>query len=574
MSEARRPSLLRLAWRRAFPGRRLLLLAGAGVALWLVLVAWQLLLARAEADEARALLQLARDELDVDTVLDGGEQIRLQEAQRLFEAAADRAASPLLAPLRVAPFLGRQIDAFETLATSAGDVVDIGLDGLDAVRAALDDSEPGREVEVAGQLASTVRAAEARLDAVDLGSGDHLLGPLADAHTEVAEELAELRGVVDDARGTADGVLQLLSGDSRYLLLAANNAEMRAGSGMFLSAGELEIHDGTFELGPMTPTADLFLPEGAVSAAGFDDVEDRWGWLHPTQEWRNLNLTARFDVSGALAAEMWVAAGGRPVEGVLAVDVVALRALLAATGPVGIDGLTIGADNVVGEVLLEQYRRYPDIVGRDERRDSLGRLAAAALGGLDRRRFDVRTFVRELADVIDQRHLLAWSDGEDAALWETIGATGTLEEDSLLVSVLNRGGNKLDQFLAVQSSVEERAGDGGARVMTLRVALRHDPPADLPAYVAGPHPNSDLEAGEYLGIVTVNLPGTAGDVEVLGGSGPAAVAGADGPTFVVGVPVRLAPQTEEVVTVTFVLPEGVAPAIEPSARIPDVQWVP
>ena len=559
----------RLLWRRAFPSGRLRFIALTAVTLWLLLSAWQLLLARAEADRARHLLTRARAELDLDSILDG-DAARLREAEHLFESAANRAGSAMLAPLRRAPFAGRQIAAFERLARSSGDVVDIGLDGLDEVRETLDGSARGRELEIAGELVATARDVAARLDAVDLGSGDDLIAPLADAHAEVRDELSELRDTIGRAVTSADGVFDLLSGDSRYLLLAANNAEMRAGSGMFLSAGELEIHDGAFELGPMTPTPELFLPPGAVATTGIDDLEDRWGWLHPSQEWRNLNLTPRFDVSGRLAAEMWVAAGGAPVDGVLAVDVVALQALLAATGPVVLDGIRVNADNVVHEVLLEQYRRYPDLVDRDERRDALGRLARAALNGLERDGLDVRTLVRRLAGAIADRHLLAWSPDDDAPLWESVGADGTLDEDSLLVSVLNRGGNKLDQFLDVRSSLELADTEGDRRA-TLELALRLRPPADLPAYVAGPHPNSGLDAREYGGIVSVNLPAAARDVAVEGG-GTVAVAGPDGPSFVVGVPVELAAGSELVIRITFVLPAGAGVHVEPSARVPAVRW--
>ena len=39
-------------------------------------------------------------------------------------------------------------------------------------------------------------------------------------------------------------------------------------------------------------------------------------------------------------------------------DPLTLRAVLAATGSVDVNGLRIGADNVVDELLLHQYERY------------------------------------------------------------------------------------------------------------------------------------------------------------------------------------------------------------------------
>ena len=53
---------------------------------------------------------------------------------------------------------------------------------------------------------------------------------------------------VDDA---STGIAQMAQGPSKYLVLAANNAEMRAGSGMLLSAGR---HDDAER--PVRPRAD------------------------------------------------------------------------------------------------------------------------------------------------------------------------------------------------------------------------------------------------------------------------------------------------------------------------------
>src|SRR5256885_1072942 len=45
---------------------------------------------------------------------------------------------------------------------------------------------------------------------------------------------------------------------------------VRAGSGMLLGAGVLPLGGGRLELGPMTSTADLHLPPGAVPVAPAD----------------------------------------------------------------------------------------------------------------------------------------------------------------------------------------------------------------------------------------------------------------------------------------------------------------
>ena len=43
------------------------------------------------------------------------------------------------------------------------------------------------------------------------------------------------------------------------------------------------------------PTAELALPGDGVPFSG--DFADRWGWLHPNREWRNLGLSPQFDMT-------------------------------------------------------------------------------------------------------------------------------------------------------------------------------------------------------------------------------------------------------------------------------------
>ena len=57
-------------------------------------------------------------------------------------------------------------------------------------------------------------------------------------------------------------------------------------------------------------------PDDRVPLSG--DVADRWGWLAPNREWRNLASSPRFDANAELAAQMWKASTGQDVDGVLA----------------------------------------------------------------------------------------------------------------------------------------------------------------------------------------------------------------------------------------------------------------
>ena len=145
----------------------------------------------------------------------------------------------------------------------------------------------------------------------------------------------------------------LLQGPSQLLLLAANNAEMRDGSGMFLSATQVDISDGVVKIGTVSDTADLVLGPGLVPLTG--GYASVWGPYLADREWRNLGMSARFDETAAMAAQMWKARTGNDVSGVMTLDIGGLQMLLVGTGPVDAAGREVTADNVVQLLMHDQY---------------------------------------------------------------------------------------------------------------------------------------------------------------------------------------------------------------------------
>ena len=63
-------------------------------------------------------------------------------------------------------------------------------------------------------------------------------------------------------------VATILQGPQTYVVLAANNAEMRAGSGAFLDVGVATTSDGSIQLGDLGPSGERTLPVGAVPVTG------------------------------------------------------------------------------------------------------------------------------------------------------------------------------------------------------------------------------------------------------------------------------------------------------------------
>jgi hypothetical protein len=433
-----------------------------------------------------------------------------------------------------------------------------------AVLADRHDTGPAR-VRALRELATIASAADHSLAGVRSGPG-HLVEPFAGVHRRFRDRLVRLRrGLVRGAAGAVAGA-DLLEGPRRYLVVAANNAEMRAGEGMFLSAGVLETGGGTLDVSPFRPTPDLGLSPGKVSLEG--DLADRWGWLRPNEEWRNLGVSPRFDVTAPLAARMWESTGGGPVDGVLAVDPAALRAVLQAVGPVEVDGTRVEAKTVEDFVLHGQYVEHAAEDDPTARREALGNIARAVVGALQDRGWDGSVLGRGLGEAARGRHILAWSARPaEQAGWVAAGIDGSLTADSLLVGILNRGANKLDRFLDVNARLEVHGGTG-----VLRQRLRNTVPPGEPAYVAGPGPSTGVGEGVYAGMVAVSLPGDARNGR-FDGVGALAVAGADGPTRAVAMAVTVARGEQRSLTLRFDLPPSRRQLrVEPSARLPAIDW--
>jgi hypothetical protein len=455
--------------------------------------------------------------------------------------------------------------AERTMAVAAG-----AADRAQRVLAADHETGPQR-VALVRRLGALAGDTERALRGLDLGPDRGLVGRLAHARVRFDGELRRARNGLTRAEAASAAMAALLDGPRRTLVLAANNAEMRAGSGMFLSAGVLETVNGRLKLSAFHPTGDRTLPPDAVPLTG--DMAARWGWLHPNQEWRNLGASPRFDTTAPLAAAMWSAATGEaPVDSVIAVDPPALAAVLHAVGPVTVDTTRLTGNTVVDFLMHDQYLRFAGTPDQAARRDVLGAVAGLVLGALDGRSWDVGEMASGITDAAAGRHLLAWSrQPSEQRQWERAGVAGAVASDSLLVAVLNRGGNKLDRFLQVSAALEMTSADGASDGV-LRLRLHNTTPAGEPVYVAGPNPFAPTTAGEYLGLVTVTLPGATTSA-VIDGHEHLAVAGRDGPTQVVGTEVRIAPGA----TVELVVRFGLAGAarslwVEPSARVPAGLW--
>ena len=543
------------------------------VALWAVILAERTLSAYHHDKSGLAALQQVKSNLSPRDLTSSASVRILNQAHAEFASAQSELSSPLFFPVEVVPVVGRQFRAVQALSIAAGTVSQVGSAFVTDVHGQLNQPHGAGPERVASlrKLASLSASAESQLARIDTGPSQALVAPLASKRNEFVAQLNDARSRLTKAAGVSAVVATILQGPQAYVVLASNNAEMRAGSGAFLDVGMATTADGSVHLGDLSPSGNRTLPAGAVNPTG--DLLRNWGWLHPGLDMRNLGETPQFDVTAPLAARMWTVLTGQKVDGVLSLDVAGVRHLLEATGPVVADGQTITADNVEQYLLHDQYNGLTDTAtGAGARQDALGALTSAVLRQLQGQTTDLRSLGTAVSAAVAGRHLMLWSSNRVAqAAWVVSGASGSLTPRSVDVSLINLGGNKLDQYLPTQVAVAT-APSGSGTAVTLTTRITNQTPSGQSQFIAGPFPGVPVGYGGYSGLVAANLPAAATDMTMTG-AGPLAIKSAEGPTWLLAAPIVVPDGATSTVVVHFRMPGSHGSmSLVPSARLPVEQW--
>ena len=523
--------------------------------IWAVAAVIDVVVAADHIHHGEAAVQSARQGLSADAILSGAPVASLRSAQSSFTSAHGLLSSPLLWPVDALPVAGRQLRSVQDLSAAAEQVAHTGIGAVNQSQSLLrlPHSAGPERVAVLQQLATLAASTHRDLAGVDLGPVQGLIGPLQHERNTFAADLAQIQTTLARTTDAASSAATILQGPATYLLLAGNNAEMRSGSGAFLEAGIVTTGGGELHLSNMVPTSSLTLSPGQVPVTG--DLADRWGWLLPGVDWRNLGLTPQFDVNGPLAASMWKASTGQTVDGVITIDVQGLQELLEVTGPVTTStGQVVSASTVDQLLLHDQYVGETYTSNPANRIDELSTLASATLHALENQPLKLHTMADALSAAAAGRHVLLWSsDARTEAAWSGAGVAGRLEPSSLMADIINRGGNKLDQYLSENVTLHlTRRGNQTDGSLTMTFSNRT--PAGQSPFIAGPYPGLGTSYGEYVGIATVNLPGYARDISSPSASSVVA-SGPEGPTDLEGATIDILQGATQHVTFNFVLPE-------------------
>ncbi|WP_194764694.1 DUF4012 domain-containing protein [Microbacterium sp. UFMG61] len=332
---------------------------------------------------------------------------------------------------------------------------------------------------------ATLTAAESQALRID---ADGTLPPLADAVREMRTTVTQAATVVGSLHGAAALLPSMLGaeGPRNYVIAMQNNSELRSSGGIIGAIALLHAEGGRISLVQQASTMDFppldeALPLSESTTALFED--------RPGRYLQNITSIPDFTEAAPLIAARWQQRFGTPVDGVIAVDSVMTKHLLAVTGPLTFGPFTADADNVVSILLSEIYATVPDPAVQDQ----IFAQAASSLFGSALSGGDPKKLVGALATSAEEGRIRIWSayeDEEKLLAVSTLGGALPVDDTTTRVGVLlnDTTGGKMDYYAdaAISTSVGVCDGEPTTRVrVTWTNSVTAEEAGSLTPYVTG-----------------------------------------------------------------------------------------
>jgi len=327
------------------------------------------------------------------------------------------------------------------------------------------------DLEVARRQLAEVRAARSQIDPEALSPrvGDML--ERLDRYLPVFETAVDAALVAPNLLGAG--------APRSYLVVAQNNQELRGTGGFVSGVGELRVEDGkllSLAFGDSYAVDNFEVPHEVAP------LEFRQMLLGDLLLFRDANWNPDFPTSAQKMIQIYSQDQGVETHGVIALDLTALHLLVAAAGPLQVDGIEepVTAQNVLA-IIGQQWAAGTGDSGSDwwlRRKDFMGDIASALLERLSTPEdLDPVELGWAVKKALDEKHVLAYlQDPDAAALLRNQGWDGALPQPSseqgfLMVVDSNVGFNKVDPNVARSIDYQIDLADPG--VPRARLSLRY-----------------------------------------------------------------------------------------------------
>jgi hypothetical protein len=437
-----------------------------------------------------------------------------QETSRARQLTGD----PVWAAYGKLPWLGASMRTSRGLAATADALTTHVLPGLVAAAATLDPHQlrtAGAGIklqpfaDVAPGLKTAASASSQLLAQVRSLPSSGLIAPVARARTSLMSQLTGLVATTGTAATTAALVPSMLGADGprTYFLAFQNNAEARGTGGLVGAFGIAVADHGTITVTRTGSDAELTQYAKSVVSLGpeYDGLYAAFG--AETDE-REANLSPNFPDAAQIWRAMWQHQSHQTVDGVLALDPVAMAAILDATGPAVLpDGSTVSGADVVQ---LTEQKAYDTFTVPSVRKQYLQQVAHAMFARLVTGSGDAKTLVNELGASVGSGHVQLWSaHPQEQALLATLPIAGALSRAPgpyAQLVVNNAAGGKLDYYLGRRVAYAAGPCTGATRTSTITVTLTNGAPTSgLSAYALSraDKPQHPYPPGQNRSLVSV-----------------------------------------------------------------------
>jgi Protein of unknown function (DUF4012) len=316
------------------------------------------------------------------------------------------------------------------------------------------------------------------------------LSLLRGARSQLQEQASELAGMLENTALAARLAPSMMGADGprTYFMGFQTNAEARGTGGLLGGFGILRFDDGKPTVDTIAPNSDLI---GSSASVDFGpEYNALYGYANPTTDFRNSNLSPHFPYAAQIWKSMWAKETGMNVDGVIALDPVALSYILSAVGPITMaDGEKVTKDNVVELTESTAYIRFPD--DQTARKQYLQDIASEVVTKLTGPVESPRRLLNALGRAVSERRIAVWSGSpEEQQLLEETALAHAVPGDSAPyanVVINNLGGNKLDYYLTREIEYAADSCEGEARMSTVTVRLNNTfrDNAQMTDYIAG-----------------------------------------------------------------------------------------
>ena len=330
-----------------------------------------------------------------------------------------------------------------------------------------------------------------------------LLGRIQSEFADLTNEMDQQIERGTNAQMALDLAPKMLGRDNpvTYFIALTTPVESRGSGGFMGSWIELSVDAGQIAVNKFGRSTDL--NEAGIrprSVTGPSDWFMRYGDFGFTDApggnvgenpWQNITMSPHFPSTAQVISELYPQSGGTKLDGVFAMDVNTLSALLEFSGPVAIEGIDepLTSANAVEFLLHDQYVKY----AVNKRIDLLASVTRQALQQILNSELPSPNIVaNRLGPMVAEGRLTGYSpDDAIQELFTRVGMSGSFAcdkaADCLAVTVDNASGNKIDYFLHAKVDYSVVIERGAREVLaTAKITVTNSSPSEgLPDYVIG-----------------------------------------------------------------------------------------